>query len=146
MFLRRRDRARYFAAVVGRDSADPALLAPIDRRPARRGTRCRTGTAPATTSGRTRGSADWQAVGDWVVTEPAEMFGSALAGTAREAGPRQTVTIEPGTYRVRTAYAEPDPETAMVLTQLVPSQPRHRSRSRRTAASSRVIRVSMTGG
>jgi hypothetical protein len=42
--------------------------------------------------------------------EPVEMFDSALAGTDRQTGPRRTPTVEPGTYQVRAAYVEPDPE------------------------------------
>ncbi len=68
-------------------------------------------------------SAGWESVGAWVVMEPVEMFDSALAGADRKAGPRLTITVEPGTYQVRTAYVEPNPETAMVITQLVPTAP-----------------------
>ncbi|GAA2342851.1 Imm21 family immunity protein [Dactylosporangium salmoneum] len=66
-------------------------------------------------------SACWEPVGDWVVVEAAEMFDSTLAGTDRQAGSRLTISVEPGTYQVRTAYVEPDPETVMVITQLVPA-------------------------
>jgi beta-phosphoglucomutase-like phosphatase (HAD superfamily) len=68
-------------------------------------------------------SARWETVGDWVVMEPVEMFDSTLSGTDRQFGPRLTIAIEPGTYRVRTAYVAPDPDTAMVITQLVPAAP-----------------------
>jgi hypothetical protein len=68
-------------------------------------------------------SASWESVGDWVVMEPVEMFDSTLVGTDRQAGPRLTITVEPGTYQVRTAYVEPGLETAMVITQLVAAAP-----------------------
>lgn len=68
-------------------------------------------------------SAVWESVGNWVITEPVEMFDSTLAGNDRQAGPRLTMTVEPGAYQVRTAYVQPDPETAMVITQLVPAAP-----------------------
>ncbi|HEV7712246.1 MAG TPA: Imm21 family immunity protein [Asanoa sp.] len=66
-------------------------------------------------------SANWEPVGEWVVTETVEMFDSALAGTDRQADPRLAITVEPGTYRVRTAHVTPEPDTSMVITQLIPT-------------------------
>ncbi|GIF66148.1 hypothetical protein Ais01nite_41830 [Asanoa ishikariensis] len=68
-------------------------------------------------------SAAWETVGEWLLTEPVEMFDSTLVGTDREAAPRLAITVEPGTYEVRTAHIEPDEVTAMVLAQLVPKAP-----------------------
>ncbi|MFG3580970.1 Imm21 family immunity protein [Micromonospora chersina] len=64
-------------------------------------------------------TADWEDVGTWTTSGPAELFDSTLAGDEMEDEHRVAVDVAPGTYLLRTAHVEPEEGTALVLVQLV---------------------------
>ncbi|MEV0001019.1 Imm21 family immunity protein [Micromonospora sp. NPDC050980] len=63
-------------------------------------------------------TAAWEEVGTWTTRGRAQLFDSALAGDELEHGRRLVIDVAPGTYRIRTAYAEPASEAGIVLVQL----------------------------
>jgi hypothetical protein len=66
-------------------------------------------------------TANWEDTGTWTTGGPGKLFDSALAGDKLEHEHHLRVDVAPGTYQVRTAYVEPDDQTALVLVHLVPA-------------------------
>jgi hypothetical protein len=62
--------------------------------------------------------ADWEDVGSWTTNGPAELFDAALSGDEAEPTGHLRVEVEPGTYRLRTAYVEIGDATTLGLVHL----------------------------